>query len=102
MRGNKKDGLSFVLGTFDDKKFRGSAKVVLRRKSQVTLRCKVLLQKYGHCWLKVGYGKGVYNDGVYKTVSDIKKALAQFTEKPSMDYIGAGSWKNSYSTPNLT
>ena len=63
----------------------------LWRKSQVVLKANLILQQKGHLWLRVCYRKDGKllgdNEGTYKTIKDLKEALAQFTEKPLLDYI---------------
>lgn len=91
MRQNKQKGISFQLGTFDEKKFKGHIITTLWRKSQVALRANLILSQKRHCWLRVCYRfndkKLGDNEGVYKTIKDLKEALAQFTEKALLDYI---------------
>jgi len=88
MKKNKQNGLHFTLGTFDEKKMKSYPITFCWKKSQVEQRANLILQKFGHCWLKVTYGKDLYNEGIYKTLKELKSALASFIEQPLMDYIG--------------
>ena len=83
MKKARKEGMSFILGSWDEKKFRGKAYIVLLKKTQVLLRCPLLFQKLRQVWLRVNYDKkkSLYNEGVYDNFKDLKQALSQFTEQ---------------------
>lgn len=96
MKTNKHKDIYFVLGTFDEKSFKGKGLYTVQKKSQIERRAHLLLVKNGYVWIKVVYGKGkdvfgkvtqIYNDGVYKSLSEFKIALASFIEQPLVDYL---------------
>ena len=97
MKGNKQSSIRFIIGTWDDKKQKGVRHTTLYRKTQVKLRGNLIRRKFGHIWLRVVYGKykdffgemvEFYNEGVYKTLKDLKFALAAFIEQPLIDSLG--------------
>lgn len=95
MRKNKLKGLRFILGTFDDEKFKGRVEVVLWKKTQVMPRANLILRRTGYVWLKVVYGKEqngqeIYNDGTYTTIMAFKFALAAFIEQELVDQLTGG------------
>jgi len=87
MKNNKQKDLHFVVGTFDEKKQKGKPTTYCYKKSQVERRANLILSQKGHCWIKVIYQKGVFNEGVYKTLKDFKFALAAFIEQDNINYL---------------
>ncbi len=47
----------------------------------------VQVNLWSKAYLKVSYGNGYYNDGIYKNSKDIKQVLSQFTEKSLVDSL---------------
>jgi len=91
MRKNKRKGMWFNLGTFNEKKFKGRTYITLHKKSQITPRCKVLFRRFKYVWLEVNYGiRGVHNEGTYNNLKDLKQALSVFTEKSLLDDVYDG------------
>jgi len=95
MKKNKEKGLRFILGTFDENKFKGRPIIVLRKKTQVVPRTNLILRKYGYVWLKVVYGKDekgqpIFNHGTYQTSGTFKFALSAFIEQALIDQLIGG------------
>lgn len=93
MKGNKLKGMRFIIGTFNEKIFKGKQIYTVFKKSRVVPLGNLILQKFGHIWLKVVYAdklkswKGqVYNDTKVKTMKDLKIALSQFVEEKLLNY----------------
>jgi hypothetical protein len=96
MRNNRQNGITFQLGTFDFKKYKGHVETTLYKKSQVVSRANLILQRQGYVWLRVNYGRYennlgkkvmFYNDGTYQSIESVRKALSTFLEQSLIDYL---------------
>jgi hypothetical protein len=45
----------------------------------------------GPVYLRVTYGKDVYNDGTFNTYKDFKNSIDAWTDKQQLEYVG-GQW----------
>lgn len=61
-------------------------------KRRVLVLVKHEFEKNSPIYLRVGYGRGIHNDGTYDTYSMFKKALDAFTEKPLLEFIAEGEF----------
>lgn len=96
MKNNRQKGITFQLGTFDEKKSKCHIITTLYKKSRVAPRANLILQREGQVWLRINYGyhkntwnKKVmfYNDGIYKTTKDIREVLTLFIEQNLINYL---------------
>jgi len=57
----------------------------------LSVKSRVIATLQGKRWqkayIKVNYGRGIYNDGEYTTLRELKKALSAFVEKPTRGYL---------------
>ena len=51
------------------------------------IRRAVQVCMWDKAYVKVNYGKGVFNDGYYYNMPDFNKALSAFTEKLLIEYL---------------
>ena len=61
-------------------------------KTRVLGFAKHEFEKSGQIYLRVSYGKGIYNDGDFENYPECRQAIDQWTEKPLLEYIANGSW----------
>lgn len=47
----------------------------------------VQVEMWDKAYLKINYGKRIFNDGYYHNLPDFKNALSAFTEKNVIEYL---------------
>ena len=87
MKATKQKGISFQYAKWNDKKWKSDGTIyTLYKKTQFRRLANLFLNRYGHIYTRVSYGKGFYNDGVYKTHKDMEEAFTIFIEQNLIDY----------------
>jgi len=67
------------------KKGKMTLSTTVHQKSRIMSR--VVPKSWEKAYLKVSYGGGHYNDGVYTKMKDFKQAFHAFTDKRLLDYL---------------
>jgi hypothetical protein len=87
MRGNKREGITFQQGTFNDKEFRGRVISYSYKKTSILKDAQVTLKKLGYVWLNVVYDKRFNNDAICHSIKELKAILKDFTEQELINFI---------------
>ena len=73
-------------GRFTKNGWRNKSNIVFHKKTSALAMAKEILRSKGQVYIKVSYGKRLYNDGIYTNEQDLKEALSAFTEQSLIGY----------------
>jgi hypothetical protein len=90
MRGNKREGITFQQGTFNNNKSKSRIISFSLKKTSILKDAQVTLKKLGHVWLNVKYNKTFNNDVVCYSMKELKNILKVLTEQELINYIKGG------------
>jgi len=85
-----KFNIASVNGYFSNNGWRNRGGTVFDKKTSAMARANLIYHKEGQVYIKVRYGKTLYNNAICVSFKEIKEILSVFTEKPLTDYALEG------------
>lgn len=75
-----------VDGYFTNNGWSNRHNTVFSKKTKALVFANQILLRQGQVYIKVTYGKKLYNDGIYTTKKNLEEALSAFTEMSLIKY----------------